>query len=216
MEDHQVLELLLFYSIPRYDTNGLAHRLLAEFGSLSNVFDAPVEALTLVPGIGQDTAIFLKLIPAVWNRCRRNAAEEIEFITNREQLRAALEPMFSESALEQFVCAFTDGRGRILKKFVVDTGGTRSVHADLDTIVREAVINRALGIAVAHSHPFGYAAPSREDVQSTITLSTRLNAIGIKLLDHMICAPDEIFFLSNSPIFSKELLMFAKKDEQFD
>ena len=67
-EDHNVLELLLFYVIPRCDTNEIAHMLLQEFGSISNVFNAPVEALSGVPGIGREAAQFIKLIAAVSRR----------------------------------------------------------------------------------------------------------------------------------------------------
>lgn len=211
MEDHQILELLLFYAIPRHDTNGLAHRLLKEFGSLSSVFEAPVEALTRVPGIGPDTAVLLKLLPAIWKRCRRNESDQTRFITDRETMQQALQPMFTEAPFEQFVCAMTDGRGLILKKFVVDTGGMRTVHADVDTIVREAVINRAESVAVAHSHPSGFAAPSSEDVQSTVFLAHRLEQLGIRLLDHMISAPDGTYFLSDCNKIPAGSLVFEKK-----
>ena len=51
--DHEVLELLLFYAIPRRDTNPLAHELLHRFGSLVAVLEASVEELTAVPGMGR-------------------------------------------------------------------------------------------------------------------------------------------------------------------
>ena len=63
-EEHQVLELLLFYCIPRVDTNPLAHKLLDHFGSLTNVLEAPVEELERIPGIGHNTAVFLSLVTA--------------------------------------------------------------------------------------------------------------------------------------------------------
>ena len=66
-EDHNVLELLLFYSVPRSDTNELGHKLLKKFGSLSNVFDAPVDELCKVEGIGLHSATLIKLIPELCN-----------------------------------------------------------------------------------------------------------------------------------------------------
>ena len=64
-DEHQVLELLLFYCIPRIDTNELAHRLLERFGSLANVLEAKAEELEKVPGIGSNAATFLNLVTAV-------------------------------------------------------------------------------------------------------------------------------------------------------
>lgn len=66
--DHNVLELLLFYSIPQKDTNDIAHRLLDEFGSLSAVFDAPKDVLMNVVGVGENTATLIKLMPELFSR----------------------------------------------------------------------------------------------------------------------------------------------------
>lgn len=63
--DHEVLELLLFYAMPRQDVNPMAHALLEKFGSLPEVLDAPVEALCTVHGVGPKVARFLTLIPDV-------------------------------------------------------------------------------------------------------------------------------------------------------
>ena len=75
LQDHEVLELLLFYAIPRQDTNELAHRLLTKFRTLSGVFDAPIEELKRVEGIGGTTAVFLKTYPevfgAIWETRKR-------------------------------------------------------------------------------------------------------------------------------------------------
>jgi DNA repair protein RadC len=66
--DHEALELLLYYSIPQKDTNVLAHRLIDEFGSLDAVFDAPVDALMNVNGVGVNTAILLKLVHPIYGK----------------------------------------------------------------------------------------------------------------------------------------------------
>ena len=64
-DEHTMLELLLFYSIPRADVNPLAHSLIAKFGSLAGVFDAPVEELTAVEGVSENTATLIKLVPQI-------------------------------------------------------------------------------------------------------------------------------------------------------
>ena len=71
--DHEVLELLLYYAIPRKDTNEIAHRLLQKFGSLQNVFAAPAEELAKVDGVGESAALFLTLLPQVQKRAMRSA-----------------------------------------------------------------------------------------------------------------------------------------------
>ena len=66
--DHRVLELLLFYTIPQGDVNDLAHELVERFGSLAGVLDASVEELKKVKGVGDHTAVFLRMLPAVLGR----------------------------------------------------------------------------------------------------------------------------------------------------
>lgn len=63
--DHEVLELLLFYAVPRQDVNPMAHALIDKFGSLPQVLDAPEEALCSIHGIGPKIARFLTLIPDI-------------------------------------------------------------------------------------------------------------------------------------------------------
>ena len=74
--DHEVLELLLYYAIPRRDTNETAHRLLQKFGSLQNVFSAEAEELARVEGVGESAALFLTLLPAVQKRAARSGGRE--------------------------------------------------------------------------------------------------------------------------------------------
>ena len=65
---HEALELLLYYAIPRVDTNGMAHALLRRFGSLDGVFRAPVEELMQVEGIGENAALLIRLVPQLYQR----------------------------------------------------------------------------------------------------------------------------------------------------
>ncbi len=75
--DHELLEMLLYYAIPRRDTNELAHRLLERFGSLQGVFSAPVEELSTVEGVGENAAVLLSLVPQIWQRSLQGAPERI-------------------------------------------------------------------------------------------------------------------------------------------
>lgn len=76
MADHELLELALFYAIPRRDTNETAHRLLEQFGSLDRVLTAPEQELEQVEGVGQNAAVLLRLIGAMGDRARQPGREE--------------------------------------------------------------------------------------------------------------------------------------------
>ena len=92
--DHRVLELLLYYAIPQGDVNGLAHELVERFGSLAGVLDAAEEELCRVPGVGQHTAVLLKLIPAAGARYLQSRADLGEPVRRTEDAYALLEPYF--------------------------------------------------------------------------------------------------------------------------
>ena len=81
--DHEALELLLYYAIPRRDTNPVAHALMERYGSLSAVLSAPVEDLQKVEGIGESAAILLKLVPHLCSKARLADARRQDVILNR-------------------------------------------------------------------------------------------------------------------------------------
>ena len=80
--DHEALELLLFYAIPRRDTNPIAHALMDRYGSLSAVMSAPVEDLQKVEGIGESAAILLKMVPHLYSKARLADAKRQDVILN--------------------------------------------------------------------------------------------------------------------------------------
>ena len=75
--DHEALELLLYYAIPRRDTNPIAHALMDRYGSLPAVLSAPVEDLKKVEGIGENAAVLLKLVPQLQQKARLTEAERV-------------------------------------------------------------------------------------------------------------------------------------------
>ena len=98
--DHRILELLLFYAIPQGDVNELAHRLVDHFGSLAGVLDASAEELKKVPGVGDHTAVLLKLVPALGGRYQEQRGAPGQIIHSPEEAAAVLSPYFFGAANE--------------------------------------------------------------------------------------------------------------------
>ena len=186
--DHNLLELLLFYSIPRKDTNELAHRLISTFGSLNRVFDASYEALLDVDGIGESSALLLSSIPAI---CRRYAegtkSGKINLSDPADAEEYAIRKFYG-SNVEEFYMFCLDGSGNLTNCCKIGEGALTSVVIDKRSILETAFRNNADGVIFTHNHPNGIAAPSKDDINLTVEMNVLLKGVGIRLLDHIIVA----------------------------
>lgn len=189
--DHEVLELLLFFAIPRVDTNPTAHRLLARFGSLHAVLEAPVEQLCEVQGIGPRSADLLKLSFALCARYQMDLAKtdrHSDKLNTIEKIGAYFVPQFAGEQDEVLLAAYLDGAGRVIKCEEIARGGHAQVTVDAYKIARTALLCGAAGVALAHNHPNGTATPSAEDISVTNRLEQVLAGLGLELVDHCVVA----------------------------
>lgn len=205
-EPHNVLELLLFYSIPRQDTNETAHRLIDAFGSLSAVFDASVEDLIKVEGVGLNTAVLIKLIPAVNRRYLEDRALRGFDAVSSRACGELLVSKFNGVTVERVLLLCMDNKGRVLHCAAVSEGTQSMVDISNRRIVETALRHNASCVVLGHNHPNGVAAPSRADVEATRALARLLRSMDISLYDHIIVADGEYFSMADcekfAPIFS--------------
>jgi DNA repair protein RadC len=190
-EDHQVLELLLFYGIPRRDTNEIAHLLLRRHGSLAGVLDAEVADLQANKGIGEGAALLLSLVPAVarrylHDRCRRSAG-----LRTTEQVAEFIVPLMVGRSEELFYVVCVDTQLRPIVPAVVATGSVNKAHIEPRHVVEAALRHKAHAVVLAHNHPTGNARPTTADHRLTKTLVDALGLIGIRVLDHLVVAEDD-------------------------
>ena len=195
-EPHNVLEMALFYTSPRQDTNSLAHELIAQFGSLAAVCDAPYDALCQVPGVGEETAIFLKMIPEFTRMYVQSQQQPGIVLLNPEDAVAFFKPRFIGRTNEVLMVAFLDGRGELISADVLSEGDDSAVVMDVKAVTRRAFALNAVAVIVAHNHPQGFAVPSVQDVRMTDKLAASLNAVGVKLCDHIIFSREEYIRMS--------------------
>ena len=191
MNDINALELLLFYAIPRRDTNEIAHRLLDRFGSLDDVFSAPAEELQEVEGIGENAAALLTLIPEIMKKSRVSKAREIRQIRSSDDAGAYLLPYFLNERDEVVYLLCLDTKRCVICCAEMGRGVVNSVDTGIRRIVEKALKVRASSVILAHNHPDGIALPSREDEVFTRALYNALETVGIRLEDHIIVAEDD-------------------------
>ena len=197
-DDHQVLELLLFYCIPRQDTNPIAHALLDHFGSLSQVMEAPPSELQKIPGMGEASAAFLSLINSFTRYYQVNRASSLVILNTLEQCGSYLMPFFYGRRNETVYLLCLDAKCKVLCCKEVGEGSVNSASVPIRRIVEMALGANATSAILAHNHPSGLAFPSDEDQLTTRQLAIALAAVDITLVDHMIIADDEFVSLRQS------------------
>lgn len=198
--DHQLLEFLLSYAIPRKDTNGLAHLLIQHFGSLENVFQATLEELCKVEGMNERIAILIRLVPDMVRRCWTNRSK-IETISTTEEAADYLEPYFRGERQERIYLLSLGANDRILACDCLANGKSDRVTLEPKALVEAALRHRAKTLILAHSHPSGYPEASGEDVAVTRQCRLLLRQMDIELRDHIIFADDDYFSMAQSQGF---------------
>ncbi len=193
LEPHNVLELLLFYAIPRRDTNEIAHELIETFGSLTNVFDASIEDLCSVKGLSERSATLLKIIPQVCSQYYEEKTQHQPYnednITEYIAKRLIAKYVQCTNEVSYIICL--DNRMRVLYFCKIAEGSPDTVSILTRKIVEIAIRCNATNVILAHNHPTGLALPSRKDRVTTAQLYQALMGVSIKLLDHIIVAGGE-------------------------
>lgn len=199
-DSHNTLELLLFYSIPRRDTNEVAHRLINEFGSLSGVLDASYEDLMKCGGIGESSATLIKLIPALSRKYLDDKTGRGGLITSTSDAKKFLIPKFFGETREKLVIVCLDNKGFIMHFSVLSKGIANATEINNRQILELALRHNATSVLISHNHPNGLPSPSKADVTSTIRLTDILMSVGIKLLDHIIVANRDSYSMADHGI----------------
>lgn len=202
--DIQVLELLLFYSIPRIDTNPIAHNLLERFGSLDRVLEASPAELMEVEGIGENAATFLTLITAASRYYQIKRSENVKILTSVTECGNYLLPHFHGRTNETVFLLCLDAKCKVLCCKELGEGSVNSASVPIRRIVETALLSKAVSVVLAHNHPSGVAVPSPEDVMSTRRTAAALAAVEITLVDHIIVADDDFVTLGQSGLYKAE------------
>ena len=194
------LELLLCYAIPRRDTNELVHRLLDACGSLSGVFQASMQELTSIPGIGENAAALILMVPQIVKKAHVSKAKETKIIRNSTDAGNYLLPYFLDEQDEIVMMLCLDNKRAVICCREMGRGVVNCVDANIRRMVETALKVKTTTVIIAHNHPNGVALPSREDDNFTRTLYRSLGLLGITLEDHIIVANDEFVSLADSGV----------------
>ena len=187
----QVLEMLLFYCIPRKDTNPNAHALLHTFGSLSLGREAPVEELARVEGMGLQSATFLSFVTQVGRYYLVNRAQQNTILQTINECGDYLIPYFYGRRNETGFLLCLDAKCKVLCCKRIGEGSVNSAAVPIRRIVETALAANATSVVLAHNHPSGVATPSEEDIHTSCRVAAALRTVEIAMVDHIIVADDD-------------------------
>jgi len=195
-EDHEVLELLLTYAIPRKDVKPIGRALLDRFGTISNVLDAATADLTSVDGVGQSGATLLHLMPALTRRYLRDRWGHKPQLATREDVARFAVDELATAINEVFLLIILTHENHILRALPLHEGTITSAPVYPRLVVEAALRHHAAKVVFVHNHPGGVAQPSDEDIQVTRTLCDVLAVLSIPVVDHVIVAGPRTFSMA--------------------
>ena len=193
--DYEVVEVLLTLAVPRADVKQPAKQLIAKFGSLRGILDAPLDDLRSVPGIGSVTPVALRIIREAANLYLQQSAEEREFLGSEAALERFWRAKIGPLGKEVFEVAYLDTGYRLMRDGVERTEqGTIDRAAVFPREIVEAALRRnAAAVVVAHNHPNDRLQPSEGDKLLTRALVLAGDGVNVRVLDHLIVTPDAVF-----------------------
>ncbi len=196
LEEHELLELLLFYSIPRANTNQTAHLLLNEFGSLSAVVKAPKTSLMKIKGVGKETALYLNSLGELTSRIFKQAKIKKKSYKYEDVIELAASYFINEPNERVLLLCFDSLMHFKTAEFVVD-GNVSEITLELKKLVSAVIEADASVVVIAHNHPNGNPEPSLADFDATGAISVMLRKLDVVLLDHIIVAEGAVFSMRN-------------------
>ena len=191
--DHELLEVLLFYGIPRRDTNELAHELIEHFGSLNALMEADVAHIAELPGMGKSAAILIKSVMEMTGRYVKNSVEPVYYYDTIQKVMVYLKNVYMGLIRETSYALLFDNKMKLLHAVDLGQGTVNASPIYLRRLVEEIVMKHASAVILAHNHPDGSVRPSYSDMAVTRQLYEFLNQMSVPLLEHIIVSGKEAY-----------------------
>lgn len=219
--DHEVLELLLFFSIPQADTNPTAHKLIKKFGSLKNVFDASIDNLLTIDGIGKNSALLIKLVPEIMHKYNLNSIKKRQSLENQIIAKEFISQIFKGVPNEQFYVVCLNAKSEVIDMKEMSKGTPNKVDVEIRKLTDYIIKHDCDRIIIAHNHPHGDPTPSNDDINMTQRIFNSCVLNDIDILDHVIYSPTGTYSFAEDGLMTTikntilDLLRFQINNDQY-
>ncbi len=195
-QDHEVLELLLFYTQPYKDMNKFAHTLINEFGSLSNVFEATPEELCTKSGVQEHTAILLSMVPQLARRYFLGKWNNRRLLNTSKLAGEYAIDLFAGETTEKVYLICLSSNYSLINSSLISEGTVDETAIYAREIVEAAIQFKAVNVVISHNHPGGTCKPSLADMEATKKIIALLAYLNIDVLDHIVVAGNQYYSFS--------------------
>ncbi len=196
---HEIVELLLTFTIPRRDTKPLAKELVRRYRGLSAILNAPAHELAEVEGVGPRCIAHLALVREIMAYCLKERYQRKSLIAHRRDVEEYLRTTFGHRRDEYVAALFLGNRNEVIETEILAEGTVNQCAVFPRRIMERALRFSATSIIVAHNHPGGGIKPSEADWELTERLFTICRLLEIPLLDHLIISLHEVVSLKELP-----------------
>lgn len=190
---HEILEIILYYSIKRADTNALAHKMLDSFGSFHALLNASVYEIMSTCNVSENTAFLISMIPHIAKRYMDSQNTEHCIVKTKNDAFRLLQPMSMGETRERFYLICLDAGHRVIKLERLDRGGVNSTGVRIEQLIEMLMKHKAVYAIVAHNHPGRTMKPSSDDIAATDKIKAAFDMINVVLLDHIILCGDRCY-----------------------
>jgi len=204
LQDHELLEYLLYSFVPRKNTNDMAHELIDAFGGIMEVFDSSIERLMEIKGISRNIAMFLSSLSSVSRRYIAASSKESNINTSTlGAIIGLMKPVLASLKEEEVHMLMSNSVGKLLRRVKVATGVVDEANFNIRNITDIVLRSKASGVILVHNHPSGEARPSRADEIVTGHICLALASIGVTLSDHVIITSDSYYSFHEEGLLAK-------------
>jgi len=201
-KDHEVLELLLYYCIPRTDTNKLGHHLIQEFCTLHTLFEAKPSEVVKRCNVTPHTAILISLIPQLARRYFNSKWAEKPVINNSKTAAEYAMTIFTGRVYECFYVFCLDAQHRLNAAVLINEGTINETSVYTRIVVENVLIHQASCVILVHNHPGGSKKPSKADLDTTINIISALNLLSVDVMDHIIISGNEYYSFAEEKLLN--------------
>ena len=194
-DEHQILEMLLFYAIPRKDTNEIAHKMIKEFGSLEILINASPEAIANRTGVSLNTAVLVSMVGALKNRVSEGSMRGVK-LKDASQVKKYCIELLKNQTTEVFYVICLDAQRQVIAPIEIAKGGEKQVEIRLSAMLAQIGTLGPKYAVCTHNHPNKIMQFSVDDIKSTLDIKRGLEQYKIKLMDHILVCGNEAVSMS--------------------